>query len=419
MKRKIIYLFVALALLFSLIAVVGVGTAAAAGPWYVDPTGTDDGSHGTGTGTAAFLTIQYAINDSRVVAGDTINVAAGTYVVSSQINLNKANLTLSGAGRASTIVQVSGTGERFYITATGVTIDGFGIQKTDKTGEQNIIYIGAKNTTITNNEISGQYVIDDLDVSRAMVITGWLSGLNISGNTIHHLRQPAYISGVTTGTISNNYVYLTKGWVVEQGDMTFTNNTWGTGANANVYDIAILSGVGAGYYTNILAMATANNRAFIEDQRTSPATLSIVYVDGSVAASGDGTARSPKKTIAEGITRVVPGSTVYVAAGTYNETVTINKSLTLHGANAGVSAGANPGTRGPESVITKGIVIQPGVNNVVVDGFQIIIIEDYPVSGIYINGSTSGHAISNNVLDGPGILIGVVASNLGAARAAL
>jgi len=336
MKRKIIYLFVALALLFSLIAVVGVGTAAAAGPWYVDPTGTDDGSHGTGTGAAAFLTIQYAINDSRVVAGDTINVAAGMYVVSSQINLNKANLTLSGAGSASTIVQVSGTGERFYITATGVTIDGFGIQKTDKTGVQNIIYIGASNTTITDNEISGQFVIGDGDISRAMVTTGGLSGLNISGNTIHHLRQPAYISGVTTGTISNNYVYLTKGWVVEQGDMTFTNNTWGTGANANVYDIAILSSVGAGYYTDILAMSAANNGAFIEDQRTSPATLSIVYVNGSVAVSGDGTARSPKKTIAEGITRVVPGGTVYVAAGTYTGAV-LAKDVTLIGAPGGGS----------------------------------------------------------------------------------
>jgi hypothetical protein len=410
MKRKIIYLFVALALLFSLIAVVGVGTAAAAGPWYVDPTGTDDGSHGTGTGTAAFLTIQYAINDSRVVAGDTINVAAGTYVVSSQINLNKANLTLSGAGSASTIVQVSGTGERFYITATGVTIDGFGIQKTDKTGVQNIIYIGASNTTITDNEISGQFVIGDGDVSRAMVTTGGLSGLNISGNTIHQLRQPAYISGVTTGTISNNYVYLTKGWVVEQGDMTFTNNTWGTGANANVYDIAIFSSVGAGYYTDILAMSAANNGAFIEDQRTSPATLSIVYVNGSVAVSGDGTARSPKKTIAEGITRVVPGGTVYVAAWTYNENITINKPLTLKGAQFGNAGyvGTDPRS-GAESIIAgqNGAIsaVLIGSNNVTIDGFKITLapLGSGGISeAIALTAPVTGLIFQNNVIDGTG-----------------
>jgi parallel beta-helix repeat protein len=305
---------------------------------YVDGTYTSDSAGGHFFGYDAFTTIQAGV--TAVADGGTVNVAAGTYVVSSQINFNKANLTLSGAGSGSTVIQVSGTGERFYITAPGVTIDGFDIQKTDKAGVQNIIYIGANNVSITNNEISGQFVIGDGDVSRAMVFTGGLIGLNISDNTIHNLRQPGYISGVTTGTISNNYVYLTKGWVLEQGNMTFTNNTWGTGVNSNVYDIAILSMVGAGYYTDIPAMSAANNGAFIEDQRPSPATLSIVYVDGSVGVSGDGTARSPKKTIGEGITRVVSGGTVYVAAGTYPEQITIAKPLTLTGADGAVLDGA-------------------------------------------------------------------------------
>lgn len=280
-----------------------------------------------------YSTIQEAVN--AAAAGDVIQVAAGTYSVPDRIDLNKPNLTLSGAGSTSTFVQVSGTGERFYITAPGVTINGFGIQKTDKIGVQNIIYIGANDVSITNNEISGQFVIGDGDVSRAMVFAGGLSGLNISGNIIHDIRQPGYISGVTTGTISNNYVYLTKGWVVEQGNMTFINNTWGTGANSNVYDIAILSTVDAGYYTDIPAMAAANNGAFIEDQRPASPTLSIVYVDGSVAVSGDGTARSPKKTILEGVARVVSGGTIHIAAGTYAENVVIDKSLIMTGAGQG------------------------------------------------------------------------------------
>ena len=45
-----------------------------------------------------------------------------------------------------------------------------------------------------------------------------LSGLNIEGNTIYALRQPAYVSGPTTGTVQNNYVYGTKGWVLEGGE---------------------------------------------------------------------------------------------------------------------------------------------------------------------------------------------------------
>ena len=66
---------------------------------------------------------------------------------------------------------------------------------------------------------------------------GGLSGLLIDGNTFYALRQPGYFSGPTTGIISNNYTYGTKGWVMEGGDMTFAGNTWGT----NVYDIVILS----------------------------------------------------------------------------------------------------------------------------------------------------------------------------------
>jgi hypothetical protein len=344
-------------------AASGPGAGAISGdviyaPWYMDAGMTTLGPIHNVTKDTYYPTIQAAVDAAS--NNDTINVAAGTYIVSSQINFNKTNLTLSGAGSASTIVQVSGTGYRFYITASGVTIDGFGIQKTDKVGLQNIIYIGANNISITNNEISGQFVIGEGDTSRAMEFAGGLSGLNISGNTIHNLRQPGYINGVTTGTISNNYVYLTKGWVIQQGDMTFTNNTWGTGANSNVYDIAILSLVSPIYYTDLPALSAANNGAFIEDQRTSPATLSIVYVDGSVVASGDGTASSPKKTIAEGITRVTAGGTVHVAVGTYTEQLTITKDLHLIGAGIGLSIIAAPATLPISDLATSAIVLISG-----------------------------------------------------------
>jgi parallel beta-helix repeat protein len=97
-----------------------------------------------------------------------------------------------------------------------------------------------------------------------------------------------------------------------------------------------------------------------------------------------------------------PADTVVVAAGTYVGKVTVNKTLTLNGANVGISAGATPGTRGPESIIQGGGQIQG--NNVVLDGFKI----DGPGpfggqnDGIYIVGGTSGLTIANNVLAGHG-----------------
>lgn len=78
-----VYLLLALALVLSLGAVAApmAGTVEASpDDWYVDGAlGTDDGTHGTGPGADAFKTIQYAINDSRVTDGDTINVAEGEY----------------------------------------------------------------------------------------------------------------------------------------------------------------------------------------------------------------------------------------------------------------------------------------------------------------------------------------------------
>lgn len=48
---------------------------------YVDPTGTDDGTHGWASGTDAYATINYALSQVPPVYGGnvTINIAAGTY----------------------------------------------------------------------------------------------------------------------------------------------------------------------------------------------------------------------------------------------------------------------------------------------------------------------------------------------------
>ncbi len=97
----------------------------AANTWYVDPLGTDDGSHGAGTGADAFKTIQYAINDGRVSGGDTIQVAAGLY--QQDITIDKS-LTLQGAGRTTTtILRNTATDTVVLIQADNVKVTGFKI----------------------------------------------------------------------------------------------------------------------------------------------------------------------------------------------------------------------------------------------------------------------------------------------------
>jgi len=334
MSKKVRLLAV-LVLLTGLLAGVAP-MASAGGPWYVSTTG-DDGNDCLSWATAC-RTIQAAVN--KAGAGDTIYVAAGTDTLTSTVSVNKANLQIVGAGSSSTILQVSAaTGYVFSITADGVTVRDLQIYKTDKSGSHNLIYIGADNVTIRDNIIRGQYVLGDPDVSRAMEVAYGSTGLTIQGNTIHSLRQPAYINGSTasptTGTIANNHVYGTRGWVIAGANMTFTGNTWGSGAQANYLDIVILAGTDPSYYPDIVAVSEANNNAVVEDQRVSPAVLSDVFVDDSAAAGGDGTVTRPYQTIGAGITRAVAGGTVHVAAGEYVEgpQLVIDKDLSIVGAD--------------------------------------------------------------------------------------
>jgi len=152
MKRTLSILFaLALVLAFSLVATTPV---AAASTWYVDGTlGMDDGSHGGGSGASAFKTIQYAINDSRVGNGDTINVAAGTY--NENVVINKTNLTLKSQTALGAIIQPTTSGSNaVYITADGVTVDGFEIDGTT-VAKNGILGWETSGLTIKNNKVHG------------------------------------------------------------------------------------------------------------------------------------------------------------------------------------------------------------------------------------------------------------------------
>lgn len=361
---------------------------------YVSTTGND--TTGDGTQTAPYATLAQAVSSS--VAGATIHVASGTYVVASTITLNKAGMKLEGEGQP--VLQVSGGTNAFMVSASGVSIQGFKIQKTDKT-TQAIVHVAASDFSLVSNEFSGQYVFGDGEVSRALVIQGSLTGLAITGNRFSDLRQPAYVSGVTTGTVSGNHTERTRGWVLEQGDLTFTNNTWGTGSAANIYDIAIIPTMGATYYTSIPALSALNNNAFIEDQRSSPSTLSVVYVDAGVGVSGDGTARSPKKTLDEAVARVVSGGTIVLASDiTTTAQFNITKALTLDGNDHTITAAFSGGSVvqiTANNVTLKDLVVDGGTTSTVptVNNRGINI---YVVTGVLLDAVTATHNTKNGIV---------------------
>ena len=74
-------------------------------------------------------------------------------------------------------------------------------------------------------------------------------------------------------------------------------------------------------------------------------------------------------TIQAAVNAAVAGSVINVDAGTYSETVTVNKSLTIRGANYGKDA---RGSRGAESIVyATQTVFYVGANDVTIDGFTI------------------------------------------------
>lgn len=275
-----------------------------------------------------YATIQEAIDNAN--SGDMIRVN-GTYVQpsGSTVVINKQVLI---EGQTGAKVETSGNAVLFQVTAVGVTIRNLVIQKTDKTGTHNIIQVLANDFYLNNCNISGQYVIGDPEVSRALEIAPGITGFNITGNTFSALRQPAYINAAT-GSVINNFVAGTRGWVVVTGsNVTFTGNSWGTGNDANAVDIAFID-EGPNNYPDIAAISQANNGAVVENQHNSLPNrqLSVVYVDDDAGSGGNGTQLAPYNTIAPSVARVAPGGRVLIASGNYDEQVVINKTATYEG----------------------------------------------------------------------------------------
>ena len=355
---------------------------------------------------AAFTTIHAAVAAAN--PGDTIEVCPGTYVFNTQLQLNKSGLTLVGTGMTRPVIQIPGsTNHIISVTAANVTIDNFEIVKTDDTaGTHNMIFVNASNFTAQNNLIHGPSYLTQGATSRAFEVAGGLTGLLFHNNTIHSLRQPAYINGGTVGTISNNNVSGTRGWVIDGAKITFINNSFGPPANQGA-DIALLASCNPADYPNLPAISAANDNAYISAQFAGGVSgSSATYVDAGAAPGGLGTIDAPYQTIQQGVDGVYPGGTVNVAAGTYIEDVNVNKNgVSLLG--AGASSTTISGAKGGSTS-----TVQVTANNVTVAGFTITRegnnVADWNgangelnLAGIsIINQSRTGLVIRDNIIKG-------------------
>ena len=120
-------------------------------------------------------------------------------------------------------------------------------------------------------------------------------------------------------------------------------------------------------------------------------------------------------TIQAAVNAATPGDTLKASAGTYNEAVNINKTLTLLGAQSGVDARTRPGTPATESIVTGAITgITLAANGVIVDGFTVNDATTLAGGGIVTTGSFTGDQVLNNIIENN--IFGIYLNSSGGAR---
>jgi Ca2+-binding RTX toxin-like protein len=120
-------------------------------------------------------------------------------------------------------------------------------------------------------------------------------------------------------------------------------------------------------------------------------SLSITDTAGNTAGA---TGNSVYSTIQSAVDAATAGETIGVAAGTYHETVAVNKGVTIDGANAGVSG---TGSRGGESVVDAFYVTGA---NVTIDGLKVVGVENNngEEAGIMTAGTADTFTLQNSVI---------------------
>src|SRR3989442_14773327 len=145
--------------------------------------------------------------------------------------------------------------------------------------------------------------------------------------------------------------------------------------------------------------------------------------DRYVATTGNDTANNclnsftPCQTIQKAINEASPGDPIHVAAGIYPELapgpLTVNKTLTLLGAQNGVDA---RGRVALESIVSDSQGTFVTASNVVIDGFTIENSTNAAFTGygIAIGAGTTGTQIVNNIIQDN--IAGIALSNTGASQ---
>lgn len=199
---------------------------------------------------------------SAASAGDTVDVAAGTYT--GNITISKS-ITLTGANPATTIIDATGLSTGIYVDGidnaklAGVSISGFTVQNAQFEG---ILVANASGVTISGNIVTGN--------NKGVMLGGGQNGMNACPNIPsfetsegNDCGEGIHLMGATYSSILNNTITNNSGGILVSDDTgaTFGNVISGNMVNNNALacGITLASHVPAALTASSTPLGVYNN----------------------------------------------------------------------------------------------------------------------------------------------------------------
>ena len=394
----------------------------------VDATGVataaDDFGLGNGVGNERqpLNNIQAGVN--AVVAGGTVNVKDGTYVISSGYLSIGKSLNLIGESEAGTIIDAHGAssyGLRVIGGTSDVNLSDFTLYGVVAAGGYGIKVEDSQNVNITNVTSKGAYKAQiDLNGLRGGTLdnvtadgtpSAWGSGSTKGAAIAITDSQNILVKNSSTngGSYGGIAIYQSNkagsGYSYQTDNITIAaSNTYGEANPVYMQDDSATNNFGTVTVEGFDYIARNTNPAdtYTWFQKTQQGAIDIAaaaagYVEGWLGSAGNNiftvgynTAGTVALSINNAINAASNGATVNLLSGVYDEAVTVNKGLTLQGADADDRAS-----------LTKGITLSGSISDVSLKNLDVKNVG--AASGSFIiraSGSINGFSMDNVSVDG-------------------